>query len=339
MQNDPCSLTAILLDGPDKLFHICWRFIDPEYFPKSPSAWEKKIRELCLAYFRKVDSYLEEVVRLAGKGAYVFLVSDHGFKASTEVFRVNVWLAQKGYLTWRVPPAFANQAEKESWERRMNCNFVLLDWEKTRVYAPTSSANGLYIRVARHPGQSGVPADEYDSFRNRLIEQLYEVVNPDTGERVVMQALKREEIYRGPHVQRAPDLTLVLRDSGFISINNREPVVESRAEVWGTHEKNGVFVGHGPGLKEGMRANPLSILDIAPLTLYSLGLEIPRDFEGRVPVEILKPSWITKHPIRAGVDNSMAPSYQPEPAVAANAIHQEENADIIRRMKQMGYIA
>ena len=31
--NDPTDLTAVLLDGPDKVQHLCWRFLDPALWP------------------------------------------------------------------------------------------------------------------------------------------------------------------------------------------------------------------------------------------------------------------------------------------------------------------
>src|SRR5207247_3955911 len=33
IQNSPCDLMAVLFDGPDKLQHACWRFIDPQFEP------------------------------------------------------------------------------------------------------------------------------------------------------------------------------------------------------------------------------------------------------------------------------------------------------------------
>src|SRR3569832_1368677 len=37
MKNDPTDLTAIVLDGPDKLQHFCWRYLDPELVGKYSS--------------------------------------------------------------------------------------------------------------------------------------------------------------------------------------------------------------------------------------------------------------------------------------------------------------
>ena len=101
IQEAPCELTAILFDGVDKLQHLLWRFIDPAYMPIHPSAWDQRIRDLCLAYFRQLDGLIAEIVAMAGPGrkTSIFLASDHGFGPSTEVFYINAWLHRKGYLT------------------------------------------------------------------------------------------------------------------------------------------------------------------------------------------------------------------------------------------------
>jgi predicted AlkP superfamily phosphohydrolase/phosphomutase len=335
MLTDPCDLTAILFDGVDKLQHICWRFLDPEWTPSAPTEWEKKIRDLCVEYFSMLDSYLAGIVRLAGPEARVFFASDHGFGPTTEVFRVNVWLHDQGYLTWRTPGALDEMA-KQSWERRLNSTFALLDWEKTKAYARTSSSNGIYIRKALASEQSGVPADEYETFRQRLIDALYGVVNPATGERIVKRVRTREEAFPGSQMHQAPDLTLTLKDHGFVSIKNITPAVQSRPEVSGTHRPEGIFLAGGPGIRKGVQINPLSIIDMASTLLYSLGLEVPEDLEGRVPVEVFESSWVKTHPAQIG--NPSKPPTSLALQRSRPKVDAEEDPIIFERLKALGYI-
>lgn len=329
MLTDPCDLTAVMFDGTDKLQHICWRFLDPKYFPAEPSEWEARIRELCLDYFRKLDGYIEELVRLAGPEAQVFFASDHGFGPTEEVFRVNVWLHEQGYLTWRSdePP---DEAAEMSLKRRLNSNFVLLDWERTRAYARTSSSNGIYIR------KGAATNGEYESFRNRLIEGLYGVVNPETGERVVQRVMTREEAFPGEQMHEAPDLTLVLRDYGFVSIKNLSPAVQMRPEVSGTHRMEGIFMASGPGIRRGENIAPLKIIDMAATLLYSLGLEIPEDMEGRVPTEVFEPSWLEAHPASFGAHTRSPVSTGAQDEADGRDV--SEDALIFERLKALGYL-
>jgi predicted AlkP superfamily phosphohydrolase/phosphomutase len=335
MQTDPCDLTVIVFDGIDKLQHICWRFLDQQLCPSSPSLSEKNIHDLCLEYFRKLDDYLAEIVALAGPEARIFFASDHGFGPTREVFRVNVWLQEQGYLTWRTPGAL-DEAARQSWERRLNSNFALLDWEKTQAYARTPSSNGIFIRKAVAPGQSGVPADEYEAFRNRLIAALYGVVDPVTGEQIVKRVWTREEAFPGSQMHQAPDLTLSLRDHGFVSIKDGAPAVQPLPEVCGTHRPEGIFLAGGPGIQRGEHIAPLSIIDMASTLLYSLGLAVPEDLEGRVPVEVFESSWVRANPVRTG-----EPSRPPQVTVAqgsAPKTEAEEDLLIFDRLRALGYI-
>ena len=155
MQEDPCDLTAVLFDGVDKLQHLLWRFIDPAYVRAHPSVWEQNIRELCLNYFRQLDGLLAEAVAMAGPDASVFLASDHGFGPSTEVFYLNTWLHQQGYLAWG-----ADAQEDTSEAGRLGVGRIsqtpsMIDWSRTTVYGLTPSSNGVHIDVAGRRGQPG----------------------------------------------------------------------------------------------------------------------------------------------------------------------------------------
>jgi predicted AlkP superfamily phosphohydrolase/phosphomutase len=335
MQHDSCNLMAILFDGLDKISHMGWRFLDPGLFPKQPSAWEKEIRRRCLNYFRELDGFLAEIAALAGPKARVFMASDHGFGPCWEVFRVNSWLHSQGYLAWKEMGELDEKSE-ESVKRLVERHFVLLDWDRTTAYARTTTSNGIYIRVAREPGQTGIPPGEYHSFRRRLVEELKAIRDSTTGERIVKHILTKEEAYPGSHNEQAPDLTLVMRDHSFVSILNKEPIIYQRPEIEGTHYPEGIFLARGPGIEQGVTLPPLSIVDVTPTLLHSLGLAIPSDFEGQFPTGLFTSSWLQEHACRMGEPTRPldAHAFQAgEPVYEA-----EEEAQILRRLKALGYL-
>jgi predicted AlkP superfamily phosphohydrolase/phosphomutase len=92
----------------------------------------------------RLDAQLAELVRLAGPEARVFLVSDHGAGSTTEIFSANAWLAERGYLVWKVEPRFDDESQLSPLELRDY--FLTIDWSRTRAYARSASANGIYIR-------------------------------------------------------------------------------------------------------------------------------------------------------------------------------------------------
>src|SRR5260370_27731049 len=95
----------------------------------------------------------------------------------------------------------------------------------------------------------------------------------------------------------APDLTLSLRDGGLVSILPSDVLLKPRKEPSGAHRPNGVFVAAGKGIRRGISLPALSILDVAPVLLYTLGLPIPKDLEGRVPQALFKREYLASHPV------------------------------------------
>jgi len=335
MQHHPCDLESIIFDGPDKILHIGWRFLDPKGFPADPSPWERRIRDLCQEYFRELDGFLAELAALAGPEARIFMASDHGFGPSWEVFRVNTWLHSQGYLTWK-DLGDLDEKSRHSVAKLIDRHFVLLDWDKTTAYARTTTSNGIYIRVAKGPGHTGVPLEQYEAFRRDLMSKLLAIRDPETGEPIIKHIFTREEAYPGSNNGQAPDLTLVMRDHSFISILNKTPIVCRRPEVVGTHYPEGVFLARGPGIQPGAALPPFSILGVAPTLLYSLGLAIPADFEERLIPGIFEPAFLQEHPCRLGEPTQPPDSYALRPR--KTAVQSEEEEEIYKKLRALGYL-
>jgi len=329
----PTDLIAVLFDGVDKLEHLCWRYLDPELFPAKPTPTEAKIRGWCLDYFRLADDFIGELVALAGPEARVFMASDHGFGATHEVFYANVWLERNGYLAW------AETASKDELGQvstdRIKSHVVGIDWTRTTAYALTPSSNGIFIRVADAPGKAGVPPAQYESFRRELAARLADVRHPETGARLIQRVMTREEAFPGAAAEQAPDLTLVLADYGFLSVLNADVIVRPRPEPAGTHRPHGIFFAGGAGIVKGQRLDTLSLIDVAPTLLHSLGLPIPSDLEGRVAVECYEDAALDRLPIRFG-----EPTRSPEEAApgAAASMSAADEEKVMDRLKALGYV-
>ena len=333
MKQHPCDLTAIIFDGVDKILHMGWQFLDPT-LQTSASPTKEKLRALCLQYFRELDGFLAEIAHLAGVHALIFMASDHGFGPSWQVIRVNSWLSAQGYLTWRQFGEL-DEAGRESVKRLVEKHFVLLDWDKTTAYARTATSNGIYIRVAQKPGQTGISPDRYGSFRGELVEKLLALSDPESGEPVIKKVLTREEAYPGPHNAQAPDLTLVMRDHSFISILDKKPVVYRRPYIEGTHYPEGIFLARGPGIRQGEALPPLAIVDVPCALLYSLGVAVPQDFEGRLPAGMFDRSLLEECPYRIGAPTLPPDTYVIQPGKGKELNEEEE---IMKQLVALGYI-
>ena len=94
-------------------------------------------------------------------------------------------------------------------------------------------------------------------------------------------------------------------------------------------------MARGPGLKHGLRLGGLSILDVAPLLLHSLGLEIPADMEGTLPSAAFEAGWLGR---RAGRGAGPRRVEVPEPPAAEASFTKEDELKLAQRLRDLGYI-
>jgi predicted AlkP superfamily phosphohydrolase/phosphomutase len=337
LTHDPTDLTAVIFDGVDKLQHLCWRFLDPQLVPSDPTPWERRIRTLCLEYFQQLDGFVSSIVNLAGDEAQVFVASDHGFGPTTDVFFANAWLAREGYLSWTVEAA-RSPVVSISADRIKN-HVVGIDWRKTVAYALTPSSNGIYIRRSAGPGQPGVTGDRYEPFRRELIAKLLALTHPKTGGQLVHRALTREEAFPGEANAAAPDVTLIMADYSFLSVLPSDGIVQRRPEPWGTHYPEGVFIARGAGLEAGRAVAPLAIVDVAPTLLYSLGLPVDLEMEGRLPENIFRPDFLDAHPPAYEGQSRSARNTQDVTIDLSDAPSREAEAAVLDHLRALGYLA
>ena len=340
IEEGSCDLVAVVFDGVDKIQHLCWRFLDPSFASQNPLPWEIKVRDKCVDYFRKVDSFIKKAVSLGEPDTNYFIVSDHGFTATTEVLYINTWLNQNGYLEW------ANGVKGQEVNGKLGLELnrkqsYLLDWDKTKAYAFTTGSNGICICVAGDRGEQGISPEEYPSFRQELINRLYEIKDPNTGERVITKILTREEAFAGDHMNNAPDLTLTLRDNGFVSIRESDILLEPRPEPLGTHHPDGVFIAWGNDIQQGISLPKISILDVTPTLVYSLGLPVPQDLEGQVVSDIFNKSVAAERPISIGESTVKPNPFPKSPRNAAaddTSFSPDDEEEIKKKLKALGYM-
>jgi predicted AlkP superfamily phosphohydrolase/phosphomutase len=327
MHEEQPDLMAVLFDGVDKLQHQAWPYVDPNLQQGELSGFHKRMRELSLSYYRQLDGFIKQLVEAAGPDVQVFFASDHGFTASTEVVRINAWLAEKGYVHFKELP------EGDAGKRRDNSYFAFLDWEKTIAYCRTPSCNGITIRVARKPGETGIDPKDYDKVRARLIRDLEDLKDPETGERIITEIYTREEVFPGSAMGDAPDLQMVLRDFGFVSVRNIQPVVQKRNYVIGTHHPDGVFLAYGPGIEAGKVLGRRHITDVTSTLLYSLGLPVPSDLEGKVPTAMFTAEYQAEHPLKIG-----EPTRGSGKDERGETMDDEEKQQLMAQLQMLGYM-
>ena len=337
MQKDPCGLEAILFDGIDKIQHLCWTYLTADSACQQLEPWQMHVRELCVKYFFKLDQILAEIAELAGPDATIVMVSDHGFGPQRETFFVNTWLERNGYLKWadndspwRSPTGILGMGE-------MAKHIYKIDWAHTVAYASTPSSNGIHIvkQGPEHP--NGIAPGAYESMCNELTQNLKRILSPTTGEPLIACIWPREKAFSGAHMDSAPDLTLLLRDGGLVSILSSDDIVKPLSTVKGSHRMEGIFLAKGPAIESSFERDSISILDIAPILLHTLNIPIPSEMEGCIPENLFTSAYLERCPIRKSnasqtyrVANDHAPIKQ--------VFDTEAEAKMAEKLRALGYI-
>jgi predicted AlkP superfamily phosphohydrolase/phosphomutase len=337
MKEEQADLIGVMFDGVDKLQHLCWRFIDPACRPAQPTEWEQQLIDLCATYFRSLDSLLRGIVEDAGPDATVVVTSDHGFGPTQDVFHVNSWLEQEGYLFWASEEEAAKAREAtDVGFAEMTRHVHAIDWTRTVAYSATPSSQGIHI-VEKVPGtQARMPEEARAKIAVELAAALMELRRPHDGEQLVEEVWTREQAFAGPFEALGPDLSMVLADGGTLSILPSETIVARRAVPRGHHRWEGTFIARGPGIRAGAQIGELSLVDIAPLLLYRLGLPVPEDMAGRLPAEIFEPGVLEATPLEMG-----PASPEPESLTGgreAFELEPEEQAALVERLRALGYV-
>jgi predicted AlkP superfamily phosphohydrolase/phosphomutase len=122
----------------------------------------------------------------------------------------------------------------------------------------------------------------------RDVQQLRD---PKTGDRVVQSVYKREDLYHGPYVDRAPDIIVwchgMYREGPFA----QGPLIgevphDELVQVSGSHDEKGILLVKGPGISAGSRIEGARLLDVPPSVLHTMELPVPADMDGRVLTEL-----------------------------------------------------
>jgi len=275
--------------------------------------------------YRGMDEILGEFLSSLGKRYNILVVSDHGGGGIERIFHLHTWLEKEGYLSLRRGQVKKKGDRRDilvrlgiTKERAYNIFSRLgilsigrlihrifkfesvpktdmdVDWERSRVYSSLSSGPvvGLDINLMGRELRGIVPEEDYEPLRQELISKLENVIDPATGERVFERIYRREEIYHGRYLDKAPDLILITKDLKYHVIHSRygDAVVSDPAvrKGKGIHRMNGILMAYGPDIAEGKEIQNAEIIDVAPTILHMMGLPIPDDVDGKVLKEIFR---------------------------------------------------
>ncbi|HJL02243.1 MAG TPA: alkaline phosphatase family protein [Polyangiaceae bacterium LLY-WYZ-15_(1-7)] len=362
---------ALYFGESDTAAHHLWAHHDPASprhpGPADPQSSPEAADGLARVY-EALDGAVAELWEAAGPGAELTLVSDHGSGgASDVVLYLNRALEEAGLLAFRegsaaraaatrlakdaaltlLPPAVRERlfrlggARLPSW-LESQARFGAIDFARTTAFSDELNYfPGVWLNVEGREDQGTVPRAEREVAARRVEAALLALRHPWTGAPVVDTVWRREELFEGPFVERAPDLLLRLHLDGGYSINlmpsgtappgtgpwrklaPSEHLGRKGRSLPGSHRERGLFVAAGP------RVAPVGeidarIADAAATWLARLDVAVPAEAAGRVLWEALRD---------AGGEARALPEVE-----ARRAHDAGDEARVEARLRALGYV-
>lgn len=245
--------------------------------------------EIVLNHFRVVDESIKLLTHDL-EDTVIFIVSDHGFAKIRKVLAVNVLLYKLNLCSInrsRKNIIISRIARKERALKILSKLYKIggvLAW-RTLTEEPVIKERSLAWFTPY--AESGIRLNPLLSSREKekIIKLLLDIFNnlkdPSTGDKI-LRAFRREEIYTGSEVSKAPDIVLMpLRDYILTHIipANLDRILFEPNNIFlkeGDHvcesARYGIFITNKIYNKKFITKDYYSILDIAPtiLDLFSL---------------------------------------------------------------------
>jgi predicted AlkP superfamily phosphohydrolase/phosphomutase len=365
LDNKESDFFFVLFWSNDMLQHETWSLLD-ETHPLHDPQKANQYRDLVVDFHRKLDQAVGRLVERAGPEDLVVVMSDHGFGPVHSFFLVNNWLLEMGWLKLKKRPmtqlkytlfklGFAPLGvfrlvsalrlgflrRRFRFQRggglikRLFLSFADVDWRRSKAFA-VGSFGQIYINQSGKRPQGIVqPGKEYEELRNEIAARAAEIRDPRSGLPVVEKVYRREDIYSGPLVEKAPDLVLQSRNWEYMAFGHADfggsHIVEPIVGMSGHHRPDGIVMVSGQGINEGVTLPEASIMDLAPTILYAMGIPIPTDMDGRILTEAFTSDHLST--VQARYSDELS-----ERQTGEDQYSLEDEEEIKERLRGLGYV-
>ncbi len=362
------DLFNVVFTEVDNVQHFFWKYMDPshpEYDEKESLLFGSTIFKI----YQRMDQIISLLLEKVNDSTLIIL-SDHGggFNQRGAEY-INIWLASLGLLAWSDTNTLGKRAVKgidalyrlidKTVSREIKLKlakafpgvrakieatsrFKNIDWGKTYAYSD-GARDEIWINLCdREPRGIVRPGEEYEKIRNLIISELSRCVDIKNGKRVVKNTYRREDIYWGKYVLKAPDIFVDWQKDFVIhGLKNDNVDVDLSADDYqhielplnnGGHRKNGILLMYGPHIKKNHALEKSEIIDVAPTALYLLENPIPKDMDGRILEEAFDASYL-------GKSKPCYKSMNIERKFGPEEDYSQKDAETIeKRLKDLGYI-
>jgi predicted AlkP superfamily phosphohydrolase/phosphomutase len=366
LDRHPTDLSMVVLFDTDRILHQLWHYLDPGHPWRQAGDGTDKSGPV-VRYFQRVDEKVAEIVARADEDTVIIILSDHGMGPAHNFIVLNNWLLKVGLLQLKRDPfrvlkrwlfdagftlrnvhriadsiGLAKHAEYKglySMDYLMKLvflSFLDVDWSRSKAYSFGRHPGSIYLNVrGREPEGIVEPGREYDEVREQIISLARDFVEPRTGEPLIGEIYKREDIYHGPYLERAPDLILRPRDERNIFFGladfGSNVTVDTVYRYSGMHRDDGLLIMTGKGVKKGSAIEGAGIEDLAPTILYAMECPVPQDMDGRVLSEVFTEEFRSQVTLLQSEEGSSR-------ELQETAYTEEAEEEIKERLRGLGYL-
>jgi predicted AlkP superfamily phosphohydrolase/phosphomutase len=334
----------------DAAQHWFWKYMQPDAFTV-PEADRNRYGNVIQGYYEHLDCILGDLVTLAGNGAHVFVLSDHGAGPSNErnhllpillehwgllhrqrggkrlvsrMIRTGIRFGY-GQLDRRLSrDAKLTLSRRLPWLRRSlenEMNLGGISWARTKAYANGKRPEVTINLEGRQP-EGCVPASQYRVFCQKVIERLLACQVADCGHPLFDAVYHRSEVYHGPYVGDSPDIIVQWHpgpvpsriDIGGEIIEWDARLDEPNIQLSGDHVPEGILLMHGPDIVQGTVLHTAHLTDIVPTVLYLLDEPVPYGLDGRVLAEAIRTERFQARPPRCETTFTAPPRWYRHPS-------------------------
>lgn len=268
-----------LFDTPDRIQHLFWRFGEPDH-PANKLHGMEPLGGVIREHYRRCDEIVGKVLDYVDGQTLLIVLSDHGCGSFRRGVHLNTWLHEQGLLALRGghrPGRDAGDMLRE------------VDWPRTKAYA--LGLSGVYLNLEGREAEGTVSAEEAQPLKEKIAAGLAGLCDTDRGATAVRGVVRREDVYRGPYTEEAPDLLVRFAEGYRASWETALGGVPAGQFDDNTRRWGGDHIVD-PALTPGVlfmgRPFPpqrARLADMAPTILDSLGVPKTSAMEGR---ELLK---------------------------------------------------
>ncbi len=146
-------------------------------------------------HYSNLDAIVGKAMRYADNQTLFIVLSDHGMNSFQRGLNLNTWLYENGMLALQkgVKPG-----------EEVGDFFRCVDWGQTKAFA--LGLGGIYLNAKGREQRGIITQEEAEGLKLSIAEGLAGIVDPERGRVAVKSVMTREQLYRGPYAEQAPDL-------------------------------------------------------------------------------------------------------------------------------------